>query len=426
MRIYLNTRGFYNDYQWFNVEEDNTLTVAKNYWEIPELANLPITDDFSIVIGKIGDRELYLLITDVDSGRIDNRERIIKNSFLFVSEDEVILRKITMLALFDYDEFWSNINSTIVEFPESEFGFSVEYSHMIEVINSFLPRYDVKFEFDADTGEKRFSRFAELYLKYTTQSDNGEEVVSYRLNPIFEFKLKRFLLSEIFPEDFNVIFAYFPKLSLEDIEKAEIYLAVGKTLDKFAKNIFLRDLEDWAKVEIKEPKFKGLKEELAKYRSELFVSALAILVFIPLIGSYINLYYEKSELEKENHKLKSISNIDISEIRDKMQNQIEELKNRSRTLSEKYQKIEDELKNRENELKILQKELEKERAKAKVEEVDSNTIQNLRTQITTLNSQLKNCETEKHRIYLQKDRLSAGYQWYKDLYNNCKSQRIKE
>lgn len=413
MRIYLNTRGFENDYQWFNIGEDNTLTTTKNYWEMAELVNLPITDDFSIVMGKMANGELYLLITDIDSGRVDNREREIKNSLLFISEDEIILRKMITLALFDYDEFWSAINSTIIEFVEGEFGISVEYSQMLRVIDSFADRYDVKFEFDADTSEKRFSRFAELYLKYTTQSDDGEESVSYRLNPIFEFKLKRFLLSEIFPEDVDVLFAYFPELSLQNIEKAGIYLGVGRSLDRFAKNIFLRDLEDWAKIEVKESKLREIKEKLAKYRSEIFVSALAIVVFVPLVSSYIHLSSSNNELVKENLLLKAEkSEIDIE--RSKTTAEIVDLKQENESLLRDYRKLEDELRSEKSAFISLQKRLKR--------EMNSETVQDLNNEILTLKNDLGRCQSERDQVSIQRQKLSVGYKWYKDLYNSCKSQ----
>jgi hypothetical protein len=410
MQIYLNTRGFEQDYQWFNIGEDNSISVTKNFWEMREISNIPINDEFSLVLGKYGENELFLLATDLSSNRFDNKEREIKNSLLFISENEIVLRKLSNTFLFDHEEFVEILNSVIAPFNEGEFGFSVEYSGIIKAVDSFLDRYDVKYEFDANTSEKRYSRFAELYLKYSTISDDGEEVIEYRINPIFEFKLKRFLLSEIFPEDIEIIFAYFSNLTLGDIEKSEIYLSVGKSLDRFAKNIFVRDLEDWAKIEIKEKKFNKFKEKFQQYRSEFIVSILALVIFFPLVYSYISLTSENSSLKQENTILKS-EKIQLEIDRKSAEEKFEQIKKELTLMEINLSNLSDDLEAEKGVVLSLEKRINKDNGAKNFEELND--------KILTLRNELGRCEDKYQKESEQRNKLSVGYTWYKDLYNKC-------
>ena len=403
MRIYLNTRGFNQDYQWFNIAEDNTISISRNWWDMKEISKLPITDDFSITLGKLETGELFLLATDMHSNREDNKGREIRNSFLLISTDEIILRKLAILLLFDYEDLTDKLNFLISDFEEGEFGFSIEYAQIVLAIESLLDRYEVKFEFDANTNEIHKSRFGELFLKYGIQDENGQESIGYRLNPIFEFKLKRFLLSEIFPEDINIIFSFFPHLSLRDIEEAKIYLAVTKTLDKFAKNIFLQDLEDWAKIEMRESFFKKIKEKIKRYRSEIIVFGLVLTILLPLIFSYINLSTLNGELKREQTLLKA------EVVEAQIQN-----KNLSQTLEN--------IKNRDNEDEDYIKEIE-ERVSSVEKSNDEliNKLNGAESVIITLKNSLGKCQSAKKRESDQRSKLAVGYKWYKKLYQQCKN-----
>jgi DNA repair exonuclease SbcCD ATPase subunit len=229
------------------------------------------------------------------------------------------------------------------------------------------------------------------------------------------------MLSEIFPEDLEVIFAYLPTLTLEQIEKGQFYLTVTKELDRLAKNIFLRDLEDWAKIEIKESRFKELKESFNKYRSEIFIFSLAIAVFVPLIGSYIALSSTNSELSKENILLKTKH----KELELKA-NQFEE---RSKFLERENIKLVEENGELIGENSELENELRTERsAMASIEkrvnrEMNTLQLQELNDEILTLRNSLGKCESEKENISIQRQKLSVGYKWYKDLYNSCQEGR---
>ena len=432
MRIYLNTRGFEQDYQWFNIAEDNTISISKNWWEMKEISKLPITDDFSVTMGKFENGELFLIVTDMQSEREDNKGRDIKNSFLFISTDEVILRKLATLFIFDYEDLTDKLNFLISDFQEGEFGFTVEYTQIVFAIDSLLDRYDVKFEFDANTNETHQSRFGELFLQFGTQNEAGEEIIGYRLNPIFEFKLKRFLLSEIFPEDINIIFAYLPNLSLKNIEEAKIYLSVGKTLDKFAKNIFLRDLEDWAKIEMKESRFKQFKDKIGRYKSEIIALSLALIIFLPFVISYVNLSILNGELQKENVLLKA----DKLAIQLQNSNLSETLKN-SNIVEVKENITEDNRIEHTKKLKDIEDKLfiaEETNAKLVVELSRSKDVittlekklhkresQETRNEILTLRNQLDKCESQKQKEMTQRGKLAVGYKWYKDLYSKCKN-----
>lgn len=403
MRIFLNTRSFDKDYQWFEIGADNSFLVSyKNFWEMEEIADFPISDEFSIILGKVLDSdELFLLITDIDSGRQDDKGREIKNSFLFFSEDEIILRKIIFLTFFEYIDFWGTINSVVTEVLDSQFGIFVEYSNLVEVINSFTNRYDVKFEFDVEENTNRVVKFGEIYLKYKIQNDSEEEIISYRLNPIFEYKLKRFLLNEIFPENFEIIFAYFSFLTLQTIETGKIYLATAKELDRFSKNIFLRDVEEWATVEIKNSKFEEIKENI--YSGNKLKRAIGISLFASLSLFSIYTLYQKNLLTQEIEILQSTNQ--------KMEGEISQLISQIEKLQKEKSKLEEEKSLLADEVVSLQEQLSTS---------NTSTTCNCETNISKLQSELESCQKSKDRILAQRKKLAVGYRWYKNLYNKCK------
>ena len=401
MRIFLNTRSFDKDYQWFEIGADNSFLMSyKNFWEMDEISDFPISDEFSIILGKVSDNnEYFLLITDVDSGRQDNKGREIKNSFLFFSEDEIILRKIIFLTFFESMEFWGTINSIIAETQDSQFGIFVEYSNLVEVINSFANRYDVKFEFDVENHDKRIVKFGEIYLKYKIQNDNEEEIISYRLNPIFEYKLKRFLLNEIFPENFEIIFAYFSFLTLQNIETGRIYLATAKELDRFSKNIFLRDVEEWATFEIENSKFSDIKKKL--YSGEKLKRAIGLSLLASLSLFAIYSMYQNNSLTKEVEILQSTNQ--------KMENEISQLTSQIEKLQTEKKKLAEDKTLLADEVASLQEQLS-----------NIDTTSTCEMNISKLQSELESCQKSKEKIVAQRKKLAVGYRWYKNLYNKCK------
>jgi len=424
MKIYLNTRGFTQDYQWFNIAEDNSISISRNWWEMREISKLPITDDFSIILGKLESGESFLLVTDAESRRVDSKGRSINSSFLFISNDEIRLRKLTSLFLFDYEDLIDKLEFVISDYPDSEFGFSVEYTQVILAMETLLEKYSVQFEFDADINENYRSRFGELYVKYSENDSNGKELIGYQLNPIFELKLKRFLLGEIFPEDVTILFSYFPHLTLQDIENGQIYLAVGKELDKLAKNIFIQDNENWAEIDMREPRFKKLKDKIKRYRSEMVVISLIMFIFIPLISSYFSLSTINSELKKENNileidKLKiEADNLELSkELKtyygeNGTKDNPENTKDRLKIAEDINAQLLIELDGAKSVITTLKKKLHKRG------NLDLN--QDLNNDILTLRNNLGKCESDREKDAIQRKKLVSGYKWYQDLYNRCK------
>ncbi len=406
MRIYLNTRSFERDYQWFSLDEDNGISVSKNYWESKEFSKLPIIDGFGIVLGKFVNNEYYLLVMDIDSGRIDNKNRAIGTSFLFVTEDEVILRKLTTLFLFDYEELVEAINNSIEDFPNSDFGFSTEYSQIINIIKFFVDKYEVNFAFDTDINEKRFCHFAELYLSINTTDENGHPVVEYKLNPVFETKLQRFLLSEIFPENFSTLFAYFPNLSLIDIEKGEMYLSVARELDKQARSIFLKDAEEWAKIELKEKISDKVGGTFNKYKTEAVVSAIAMFLILPFSYSYINMYSEHSKFEAEqklfDSKINDL-NRDINKYINKIDKLTNDLKDRNDSIASLKLELED-LKSRSNKNKVVPIIVHKE---------------NTNTENINNDQKLNQCLSDLKNEQKQKNDFLRKFRFYKKEYDAC-------
>jgi hypothetical protein len=400
VRILLNTRSFERDYQWFSLDEDNSISISKNQWENREFSKLPIMYGFGIILGKLLNGELYLLVMDTDSNRIDNKGRSIANSFLFTSIDEVIIRKLVTIFLFNYNEFIDTVNSEILDLPGSEFGFSIDYAQIINIIEFFANRYDVKFEFDSETNERRFCKFAELYLPLSTTDENGSPVIEYRLNPIFESKLKKFLLTEIFPDNFSTLFAYFPNLSMSDIEKGEIYLSVTRELDKFARAIFIKDSEEWAKFELKEKLTERIQSIITQHKIEILSKTIAILIFLPLIYLYINVMSENSMLSAEKLEFDS------------------KLKNISKELDSyvlKSDELQTEIKIKDQNISILQTQL--------------NNLKNNKTQITAIqninnlnadkNKNLDKCLNNLKNEQKQRSEASRLYRWYKKEFEEC-------
>jgi|GEM_PF-1976523 len=404
MKIYLNTRSFNDDYQWFNIADDNTNSISRNWWQIKEISKLPLNDEFSVTIGKLENDELFLLATDVQTNRLDNKNRAINNSFLFISSDEIILRKLATLFLFNNEDLVDKLNFIIADSQENRFGFTAEYVQIMFAIESLLDIYDVKFEFDVDINDKPRCRFGEIFTQNEVKDENNEILIEYQFNPVFEFKLKRFLLSEIFPENVEIIFSYFSYINLQDIEAAQISLAVGKVLDKFAHNIFIKNQEEWATIDMKENKLKQFKELFFKYQSEIISVGLVLSVFTPLILSYINLTTKNIELVKDTELLISEKNVL------KMQNEnllqdIQECNISKNKAVKSLRNLEDELFSSQQENQELSAQL--------------GYMKNSNNPLCSLDA-LAKCEDEKNRGAIQRKKLTVGYKWYQQKYLKCR------
>jgi len=407
MKIYLNTRSFDNDYQWFKMAEDNTISISKNWWHIKEISKLPLNDEFSVTIGKLENDELFLLATDVQSNRLDNKNREINNSFLFISSDEIILRKLATLFLFNNEELVDKLNFIISDSQDEKLGFVAEYVQIMFAIETMLDIYDVKFEFDVNVNEQQRCRFGEIFTQYEVKDENNEILTEYQFNPVFEFKLKRFLLSEIFPENVEIIFSYFSYLTLQDIEEAQISLAVGKILDKFAHNLFIKNPEEWAKIDMKENSFKRIQSVFSKFQSEIISIILVLAIFIPLVLSYINLSTKNIEFETEKNLL--ISEKESLKVQNtNLAKQIQEFNVSISKYNNSIQNLEDELFTSQQENQNLSAKLDK------LSELQTPQISN------SSKKALVKCQSEKQREITQRKKLAIGYKWYKNKYQKCR------
>jgi len=392
MRIYLNTRSFDKDYQWFNIADDSSISVSKNWWQTKEISNLPLNDEFSVTIGKFENNELFLLATDIQSNRFDNKNREIRNSFLLVSSDEIILRKLATLFLFNNEDLIDKLNFIILDSQETKFGFLADYMQIMFAVESLLDIYEVKFEFDVNVNEKPSYRFGEIFTQHEVKDLNNDILIEYQFNPVFEFKLKRFLLSEIFPENTDIIFSYFSYITLQNIEQAHISLAVGKILDKFAHNMFIKNPEEWATIEIKESYFKKVKNLFLEYKSEVISIGLALTVFTPLVFSYINLSTKNSYFENEAKLL--IKKNEVLQIQN--HNLLESIQDYNNSTNKYLNSIT----NLEDELFLSDQ---------KNQEISAEF-----TELVRMNKIDKENEEE------QRHKLSLGYIWYKNKYLKCK------
>jgi hypothetical protein len=414
MQIYLNTRGFeQQDYQWFSVNSDETLTISENFWDRKEVRKVPPSDEFDLTLGRFENGELFLLTSDLKSNRYDFAEREIRNSLIFISEDEIILRKLATLFLFNYEDINFEINKAIVDNRDSAYGITVKFSEIMEGISKYLDEYEVKFEFDALV-ESQFSKFAEISLRKSVVDDDGVESTDYFLNPIFENRVKRYLLGEVFPDKFEILFLYTPKLSLHDIEISKPYIAVANNLDKFAREIFLRDTEEWA---IYQPKksFSG-NGFVSQYKFEILTVLFLGVVTIPLFLSHTN---QSSKIDELSSLVATLQEDRESFRKDKIiaEKRMVEAEAKTQGLEDEILELRDEVESKDSAIISLEKKLQK--------ELLEEETQNLRNQILTLTNNLGKCEDNFQKETIQRNKLSAGYKWYKDKFATCQEELRK-
>jgi hypothetical protein len=415
IEIYLYTKSSEKDYQWFSVNKDDSVSVAENFWETNEtLKKAPISEDeFSLVMGK--DKELFLLASDLDSGRIDFKETPIKNSFLIISDDEVLLRKITTSFIFNHGDIAYDLNSKISQ--DEDGNLLVKYSEIEEVLSPYLNLYEVVFEFDAII-DHIDQRFAELFLKKEIPNEETE----YLINPIFEEKVKKYLLAEIFPEEIPLLFLYTSKLSLGAIKRTEVHVSLAKELDTVAKGIFLKNPEDWAEITVKGKQFNSTVKSLGKRsKSEWLLLLAAGIIVVPITYSYIDLsskvdgYLQREiELKKEIISLESDKSLKLDAIK--------QVENEKRILKDKVTELESILESDQKTIITLEKRIRElsQQDREKIEVVATKTIQIQPDK--NLKKNLQQCQRKYNREKKQRDKLSIGYKWYKDLYENCKTQ----
>lgn len=100
MKIYVKSRGASQDYCWLDAKTNTELEDKP-----PELPKFKVdVDDFALILQRQG-TQLALFVTGlISSKRVDYQNRKIRNSVLWVTDDESCLRRLTIQALGEEEE----------------------------------------------------------------------------------------------------------------------------------------------------------------------------------------------------------------------------------------------------------------------------------------------------------------------------------
>jgi hypothetical protein len=140
MKIYVKSRGVSQDYCWLDAEQG--IEIDKP----PELPKFKVDiDDFSLILQRQGN-QLALLVTGLTSSkRVDYQNRKIRNSVLWVTDDESCLRSLTIQALGEEGEpLGEQLAAQLDDMISSttpEPGFQVDFSKM-ETLAKRIPRLE--------------------------------------------------------------------------------------------------------------------------------------------------------------------------------------------------------------------------------------------------------------------------------------------
>ncbi|WP_017292604.1 hypothetical protein [Geminocystis herdmanii] len=117
MDIFVKTSNKSKDYKWFNAE--NSQIQFPSISNPNQLEKLVDTEFESLVLYRES-RQLILAITALKSGRTDNRTRPIRNSLIWIADndDEAKIRAIIYEYLTAKDELESKVAKAITETPE--------------------------------------------------------------------------------------------------------------------------------------------------------------------------------------------------------------------------------------------------------------------------------------------------------------------
>ncbi|MTF40581.1 hypothetical protein [Cyanobacterium aponinum] len=115
-KIFVETRGISEVYNWFEALEVN----KKQLPQLPELVKKLADTEFESLVLYRESRQLILAITALKSGRIDNRTRPIRNSLIWIADndEEAKIRAIIYEYLTAKDGLEKDIADAITETPE--------------------------------------------------------------------------------------------------------------------------------------------------------------------------------------------------------------------------------------------------------------------------------------------------------------------
>ncbi|WP_159790448.1 hypothetical protein [Sodalinema gerasimenkoae] len=133
MKIYVKSRGVSQDYCWLDAEKG--IEIDKP----PELPKFKVDiDDFSLILQRQGN-QLALLVTGlISSKRVDYQNRKIRNSVLWVADDESCMRGLVIQALGKEGEpLGGQLAAQLDEMISSittEPGFQVDFPKIMETL----------------------------------------------------------------------------------------------------------------------------------------------------------------------------------------------------------------------------------------------------------------------------------------------------
>jgi hypothetical protein len=218
MKIYVKSRGVSQDYCWLDAEKG--IEIDKP----PELPKFKVdVDDFSLILQRQGN-QLALLVTGLTSSkRVDYQNRKIRNSVLWVADDESCMRGLVIQALGkEGEQLGGELAAQLDEMISSittEPGFQVDFPKIMETL-----------------AKQTISR-----LKTEPSTSEG------KIGNLSKFKddLRDELIGASFPEgDGLFLVVVSPTLSQNNLEQENIWRGLSNQIDPD---------DEWIEIEKKIP-----------------------------------------------------------------------------------------------------------------------------------------------------------------------------
>jgi hypothetical protein len=220
MKIYVKSRGVSQDYCWLDAEKG--IEIDKP----PELPKFKVDiDDFSLILERQGN-QLALLVTGLTSSkRVDYQNRKIRNSVLWVADDESCMRGLVIQALGkEGEQLGGELAAQLDEMISSittEPGFQVDFPKIMETL-----------------AKQTISR-----LKTEPSTSEG------KIGNLSKFKddLRDELIGASFPEgDGLFLVVVSPTLSQNNLEQENIWRGLSNQIDPD---------DEWIEIEKKNTSF---------------------------------------------------------------------------------------------------------------------------------------------------------------------------
>ncbi|MGI0482965.1 hypothetical protein ACN4EE_19545 [Geminocystis sp. CENA526] len=287
-RIFIETRNKSVDYDWFNGE--NSKLESPN---IPDLLEKLADTEFESLVLYRQSNELILAITALKSDRIDNRTRPIRNSLIWIADnndDDAKIRAIIYEYLTAKDELEKEIAKAITETP----AIKIDYPKIKAIGNQ-----------------------------------NNSEIKQNSSQPDLDNKIGSFNSDKCKEELINEITSY----SLPKKDGLLIFITDSKSKENITKENPWRGLSskisggEWIILEKKSQSSTSSKNYSTNNNSNgLFINGLSIVLAIVLIVSNVFWFYQYNDLNKQYDSLKN--QFEPSKIQiEKLETELLEVKN---------------------------------------------------------------------------------------------------